>query len=73
MEPYLSSFTQLLCLSVFVATAASADPIPVSHKQGEVHAFLSIRNDDGKVIGYADAVNAPVGRTWALAPDHPLP
>lgn len=53
-----------MCLCLCAATAAGADPISVKHKQGEVHAFLSIRSDDGKLIGYADEVNVPAGRAW---------
>ncbi len=32
--------------------------------QGEVHAFLAVHDDGGKLLGYADEVNVQVGRTW---------
>ena len=36
----------------------------MKHKQGEVHAFLAVRNDDGKLLGYADELNVQAGRAW---------
>ena len=36
----------------------------MKHKQGEVHAFLVIRNDEGKLLGYADELNVQAGKAW---------
>jgi hypothetical protein len=32
--------------------------------EGEVHAFLILRDDDGKLLGYADEVNVRAGQAW---------
>ena len=53
----------LLCFSLCTAIAG-ADPVPVKHMEGDVHAFLTIRDDAGKLIGYADEVNVRAGRSW---------
>lgn len=36
----------------------------MKHRQGEVHAFLAVRSDDGKLLGVADVFNVAVGKTW---------
>ena len=46
------------------AATAMADPIAVKHMEGEVHAFLTIRDDDGKLLGYADELNVRSGNAW---------
>ena len=46
------------------ATTAIAEPIAVKHIEGEVHAFLTIHDDDGKLLGYADEINVRTGQAW---------
>ncbi len=43
---------------------AAAEPLKVKHSQGEVHAYLAVRSDDGKLLGTADVWNTPVGKAW---------
>ncbi|MGI4852954.1 MAG: hypothetical protein ACRYF4_02760 [Janthinobacterium lividum] len=50
--------------ALLLAGAAHADPISLRHHQGEVHAFLAIRSEGGKLLGTADEVNVPVGKVW---------
>lgn len=59
-------YKTLVCasLSLLVATSMAAAPVRTRHLQGEVHAFLAIRSDEGKVLGLADVVNVAVGNTW---------
>ncbi|MGI4758646.1 MAG: hypothetical protein ACRYGF_17570 [Janthinobacterium lividum] len=49
---------------LLVTGAAAAEPLEVKHHQGEVHAFLAIRSDEGKLLGMADVVNVSTGKTW---------
>ena len=63
--PISHHIASLLCLSLCAAAVAGADPIPAKHRQGEMHGFLTLRDDDGKLLGYADEVNVPVGRRGA--------
>ena len=62
--PISHRLASLLCIPLWLASAAVADPIPVRHIEGEVHAFLTIRDDAGKRLGYADEVNVREGRAW---------
>lgn len=43
---------------------ASAAQVRVSHRQGDVHAFLALKSDSGKLLGMADVVNVAAGKTW---------
>ena len=54
----------LLCVSLCLSAGASADPVALKHMEGDVHAFLTISDDAGKLIGYADEVNVRAGRSW---------
>ena len=62
--PLFRNAACLLCFSLSIATAAGADPIPVKHASGEVHAFLVVRNDEGKLLGYGDDTNVRAGKVW---------
>lgn len=48
----------------FIPFTTSAEPVRVRHMQGELHAFLTVHDDDGKLVGTADEVNMAVGRAW---------
>ena len=51
-------------LFLLLALATAAEPVRARHLQGELHAFLTIHDERGKLLGTADAVNAAVGRAW---------
>ena len=63
--PVFRIAASLLCASLPVVAAARAEPVPVKHPSGEVHAFLVIRNDEGKLLGHADEVIARAGKAWS--------
>lgn len=56
----LSFGAGLLLLTGVVA----GEPIKMKHGQGEVHAFLAVRTESGKLLGTADEVNVPMDKTW---------
>lgn len=60
----ISKSGKLLGAGLLLTLAAHADPIAVRHPQGEVHAFLVIRSEGGKLLGTADEVNVHVGKVW---------
>ena len=62
--PALRNAARLLCFTLGLGIAAGAEPIPAKHKEGEVHAFLVLRDDEGKLLAHADEVIVPVGRAW---------
>ncbi len=51
-------------LFLLLALATAAEPVRVHHPQGELHAFLLVHDDTGKLLGTADEVNVGVGRVW---------
>lgn len=51
-------------LFLLLALATAAEPVRVHHMQGELHAFLLVHDEAGKLIGTADEVNMAVGRVW---------
>ena len=51
-------------LFLLLALATAAEPVRVRHLQGDLHAFLLVHDEDGKLVGTADEVNVAVGRVW---------
>lgn len=49
-------FPSLVFLAAVILLAASlrADPVPARHKEGSLHAFLTVRDVNGKIIGNAE-------------------
>lgn len=60
----MPTLASLISAGLLLAGAAHADPILLRHHQGEVHAFLAVRSEGGKLLGTADEVNVPVGKAW---------
>lgn len=51
-------------LFLFLVLATAAEPVRTRHTQGELHAFLLVHGEDGKLLGTADEVNMAVGHAW---------
>ena len=61
---FMRRATALVCLLGVGVSSALANPVAARHKEGEVHAFLLVRSEQGKIIGSGDEVNVPAGRNW---------
>ena len=51
----------LFALALPLTLALIADPIPVRHAQGLVRGFLTVRGEDGKVLGHGELFQAAHG------------